>query len=124
MTEKTTPFSIWKNVCLGMLIAVGSLFLTTPSASANCENQNQVEDKEESVCTVAINSPFVALNKEPRRFSQQLLRLPPGRYNPTGYRVTSFAGRDEGWFQITHQGKSGWVQDSIYEIETKSANCR
>lgn len=74
-------------------------------------------------CVVTIANPLVALLSEPSRLSQQLLRVPPGEYSTSSYQVVQFAGKDQGWFEIEADGRTGWIADDVFTVDSKTAAC-
>ncbi len=74
-------------------------------------------------CTIVVANPLVDLLSLPDTFSQTILRVAPGTYPVEAEETTTFVSRDQRWFLITVSGKSGWIQDSTFNIASKSAAC-
>jgi hypothetical protein len=74
-------------------------------------------------CIVTIRSALVPLMSQPRRFSQEILKLHPGEYSPLEHKVVSSGAREEGWFQIKSKGRKGWIADDTWAIARRSGSC-
>ena len=76
-----------------------------------------------AACVLAIDQPLVPLRREPRQFSRELMRIPPGRYDAQEYVVERFGPTEHGWFSVVVEGRSGWVKDDTWGIAEKSGTC-
>jgi hypothetical protein len=74
-------------------------------------------------CVVTIANTLVALMSEPSRFSQELVKVKPGEYTTSEYKVVPFAGQDQGWFQIEAEGRKGWIANDTWTIASKTNAC-
>jgi tetratricopeptide (TPR) repeat protein len=74
-------------------------------------------------CIVTIANTLVALMSEPSRFSQQLVKVRPGEYTMLEYKVVKFGSQDQGWFQIAAEGRTGWIADDTWTIDSKTSTC-
>lgn len=75
-------------------------------------------------CVLTIRNRLVSLMSDPDSHSLQLIRLQPGRYSPLDHIVKDegFLGK-EGWFQIQAAGRTGWIANNTWTIETKTRGC-
>jgi hypothetical protein len=76
-----------------------------------------------SGCILTITNPFARINEEPRHDSVEAGDVPPGEYVPSDSTISNWAGKDERWFEITAEGRTGWIVDNGILIESKSADC-
>ena len=77
-----------KKIILHIMMIFGGLLLATPLVSAfelPTSFGNEEQDAKENQCTLLITSPFAALHKQPKNFSQKILRVSPGEYIPLDY---------------------------------------
>lgn len=74
-------------------------------------------------CIIMIENPLVSINEEPDHTSREVGGVPVGSYAVSDQAETTFAGRDELWFEITADGRMGWVLDSTILIRSKSSAC-
>jgi hypothetical protein len=74
-------------------------------------------------CILTIRSALVPLMSQPRRFSQEILKLNPGEYFPLKHKVVGSGAREEGWFQIESQDRKGWIADDTWAIDRRSSSC-
>lgn len=93
---------------------------TRPSANPPTEITTEAPP---SGCVITIENSLVPLMSEPDPFSQQLIRITPGRYSTLDYTTATFAGSQQGWFKIDVDGHIGWVQDQIVFIAEKTGAC-
>lgn len=73
-------------------------------------------------CVVTITNPLVALMGEPSKFSQELVRIKPGEYTTSDYKVVRLV-KDQGWFQIEAEGRNGWIANDTWTIASKTSAC-
>lgn len=74
-------------------------------------------------CVITVSNPFATIHEEPDTFSQEVIRLPAGSYPVEEVRNTTFGPQRQRWFRVTANGRSGWLEDSTFNIASKSADC-
>ena len=74
-------------------------------------------------CVLTITFPFVSLYESPGLDSAEIAHVPEGSYATRATTVVQFAGQDQRWFQISVDGRVGWVMYETIQIAGKSAGC-
>jgi hypothetical protein len=74
-------------------------------------------------CVITTVNPLVALMSEPNTFSQEVVQVPPGQYNVLAHRIVQFGPTEQSWFQIQVDGRSGWVRNDTWTINSKTNAC-
>lgn len=76
-----------------------------------------------SDCVVTVTHDFANFSDRPSHDARVLGGVEKGEYRVLDYRLASWAGREEMWYQIQHNGKPGWIEDSPIIIGSKTASC-
>lgn len=77
-----------------------------------------------TACVVTVRNTVLSLRREPKPFSQELIRVKPGTYPSLRYAESTLpGGQKQGWFQITVEARTGWVEDNIISIDSKTSAC-
>lgn len=74
-------------------------------------------------CVVTVENELVSLKREPSPVSQGAAKVPPGDYDAEEYTTTQYAGTEMGFFRITVDGRTGWIADNTFDIESKTSTC-
>ena len=74
-------------------------------------------------CVITTANPLATTHEEPDAFSQEVMRLPPGSYQVEDIRTTTFVNEPQRWFLVTVDTRSGWLQDTTFNIASKSVDC-
>lgn len=74
-----------------------------------------------SNCTIRVTSPYATFSERPQHFDRVIGRLPKGRYKVIDYKLVFWVS-NEMWYQISYNGKIGWIQDNPLIIN-KTKNC-
>lgn len=74
-------------------------------------------------CVLTIEFVFVRMHDEPAHDSVETGDVPPGTYVAQDSRLSNWAGRDERWFQVEAEQRTGWIVDDGIQIASKSNNC-
>jgi len=100
----------------------GSTGPPTPSPTAGesgtVETSGPIGD-----CVITIANPLVDLHEEPGPFTQVSIRVPPGEYAVSNTADVSFAGGQQRWLEITAEGRTGWIEDNTFNVDSKTAGC-
>lgn len=78
--------------------------------------------EELSGCTIEVTHFAAQLKAEPDHSSRTLSDIPENSYEPSGWTEAEWAGQAELWFQITVDGRVGWVVDEPILL-SKSTEC-
>lgn len=74
-------------------------------------------------CVLTISNPFATIREEPSHSSTETGDVPPGEYATSDTRIVNWGGRDERWFEITADGRTGWIVYNNVMVESKSSEC-
>jgi len=74
-------------------------------------------------CVLTIRNPLVSMRANPDWSSAETGKVPPGQYEAPTSKVVSFAGQDQRWFEVTAEGRTGWIPYDTILVESKSAEC-
>lgn len=91
--------------------------LPAPSPSVNAEPTAPAS------CIVTISNRLVDLLEQPEHFAQTMMRIPPGDYPVLDARRVEWVDQMERWFQIQVGPSVGWLQDTTFNIATKTDAC-
>lgn len=101
-------------------LASASAPVSTPQATRTAP---PTQSGDTTSCVITISNPLVSMYEKADLFSLELGRVPVDNYSPSDTVVVDFAGKQERWFQISVEGKMGWVLDDTILIARKSAAC-
>jgi hypothetical protein len=71
-------------------------------------------------CAITTQNPLATIHEQPDTFSPEIVKVPPGTYPVTEFRAGAFGSR---WLKVSVADRSGWLEDSTFNVETKSAGC-
>jgi hypothetical protein len=74
-------------------------------------------------CVVTIANPLVSLKREPDTFSPDVIKLKPGDYGILEHREIQTPLGTESWFRIESEGRMGWIENSTFNIASKTSDC-
>ena len=74
-------------------------------------------------CVVTIANALATLRERPERFSQEIMKIPPGVYTVARLQTVAFGPQNERWMMIQVGTRSGWIPDETFTIASKSAGC-
>lgn len=80
-------------------------------------------ERDLSGCVVTLQPPVPEFKSEPTMQASNLGQLDAKSYEATDYKVTVFAGKEIGWFQIQSEGTTGWVRNGML-ISNTSPECQ
>ena len=89
---------------------------TTPSATGS--DAASLEG-----CVVTISNKLVSLRPKPDPMSQGTADVPSGEYEVEAYETTTHASKEMGFFRITVDGRTGWIANDTWAIESKTTAC-
>ena len=93
-----------------------------PDGPSSLDEQLSAEYQPLNNCTVTITRS-VDLEVAPYPLGTPLLRIPQGQYESTKYAEIQWAGSPMGFFQISVEGRAGWVRNDTFHISEKTAGC-
>ncbi len=76
-----------------------------------------------SGCVVSTVNPLVTLKTEPDVFSQDVVRVPTGDHAVQEVQTVETPLGSERWLKLVVEGRPGWIEDSTFNIASKSAAC-
>lgn len=76
----------------------------------------------EGGCSVDVTFPFAEIRDEADHGSLVVSAVPEGTYAVSESTVASWGGRDERWFRLEVDGRTGWILDDPMLL-TKSGAC-
>lgn len=90
------------------------------SANNNPENNhvNQLTG-----CILTIENSLVTLMSEPDTFSNEIINVPEGDYEPSEYTMEENPVQTQGWFKIRVDSREGWIKNDTWTIAAKSDEC-
>lgn len=98
--------------------------VSTPSPTAQSSlTAPPTQSGDTTSCVLTISNPLVSLYEKADLFSLELGRVPVGDYSPSDTVVVDFAGKQQRYFQISVEGKIGWILDDTILVARKSAAC-
>ena len=98
--------------------------VSIPSSTAlSSQTAPPTQSGDTTSCVITISNPLVTMYEKPDLFSLEVGRVPVGDYSPSDTIVVDFAGKQQRYFQISVEGKIGWVLDHTILIARKSAAC-
>lgn len=74
-------------------------------------------------CQITIANPLTVIREQPDVFAQEAAPVPAGVYPTLEVRNVEFGSQDQRWFRISVTGRSGWIRDSSFDVDSKSAAC-
>ena len=74
-------------------------------------------------CVLTISNPFATIREEPSHASTEVGDVPTGDYATSDTKEVNWGGKDERWFEITADGRIGWIVYNTIMVESKSADC-
>ena len=74
-------------------------------------------------CVLTISNPFATIREEPSHASTEVGDVPTGDYATSDTKEVNWGGKDERWFEITADGRVGWIVYNTIMVEAKSADC-
>jgi hypothetical protein len=101
--------------------ASGTTTHTTASSSTEGTTASTPRsDPDPGTCVITIRNPLATIHEEPDTFSTEISRVPSGSYPVEEIASGDFGSR---WMRITASDRSGWLEDSTFNIDSKSAAC-
>lgn len=76
-----------------------------------------------SGCTVGVGNPLATLVAEPEPFARELRKIPAGTYEVLDTATTPWAGGDTFWLRIEVGGSAGWIEDTTFNVDSKTSAC-
>jgi hypothetical protein len=74
-------------------------------------------------CRVTVTNPFAVIRETADPFGQEVVKVPGGDYAVSQVQNTTWAGKPVRWLKIQVGARSGWLEDSTFNVEAKSADC-
>lgn len=74
-------------------------------------------------CVITTTNPLATTHEKPDSFSQEVVRLPPGSYRVEDIRTTTFVNEPQRWFLVAADARSGWLEDTTFNIDSRSVDC-
>lgn len=72
---------------------------------------------------MTVVNPLVSLKREPDIFSPDVIRLEPGDYSVLEHREVPTPLGAESWFRIEAEGRMGWIENTTFNIASKTSAC-
>lgn len=94
----------------------------SPSEASSVEEEPSSSTASVEGCVVTIQNPLVSLQSEPDPVGQGTTRVPPGDYTVQAYETRQHVS-EIGFFRITVDGRSGWIKNNTWTIESKTSAC-
>ena len=76
-----------------------------------------------SGCTLTIVDPFAQIDATPGSPQASGEHVPHGTYRVITSKALSFGGSSNRWYEISVDGKQGWIEDDGVQIASKSSAC-
>jgi hypothetical protein len=95
----------------------------TPRPSAQASVTDRPTPTAVVGCVLTISNPLATIHTEPDTFSQEVSRVPAGDYVPSRWQEVQFGQQTQLWFEISVNGRTGWIRSSTFDIESKSSDC-
>jgi hypothetical protein len=75
-------------------------------------------------CWIRVSNRLTVIQEQPRFDAQEIVSVPNGDYMVLSTEIVDFGGlQDQRWFRIEVDGRQGWLRDSTFNIDAKSADC-
>jgi hypothetical protein len=69
-----------------------------------------------SKCQIYITNPLVTMYEEPRNFSQEMVKVPTGKYDVLDTQKTEWVDKNERWLKIQVGKREGWIKDNTWRF--------
>ena len=66
---------------------------------------------------MTITNRLVSLHSDPDVFSRKIIKVEPGEYSVLNH------NRNQSWFQIQAEGRTGWIKNDTWTIDKKNIKC-
>ncbi len=86
-----------------------------------CIACNPTLDK--NTCEIYISNTLVVIYEKPQHFSQEIVKVPAGKYQVLDKTTTKWVNQDERWLKISVGKREGWIEDNTWTIREKSDAC-
>lgn len=74
-------------------------------------------------CRITVTNPFAVIRETAEPFGQEIVKVPGGEYAVSKVQNTTWAGNPTRWLKIQVGARSGWLEDTTFNVEAKSADC-
>ncbi len=75
-------------------------------------------------CWIRVSNPLTAIREQPQVLAQEIVSVPNDDYLVLSTEMVDFGGlENQRWFLIEVGGRQGWLRDSTFDIDAKSADC-
>ena len=76
-----------------------------------------------SNCVITVEHIGAQIHSEPDHAARVLSSVPDGDYRPSAATESDWAGRTELWYQLTVDGRTGWLPYSTITVRSVSSGC-
>jgi hypothetical protein len=95
--------------------------IVAPSTPPEIEEPTAIASSGE--CVITVTHPFASYMANPSHSARDLGRVDTGDYEVLASQLASWAGQDEMWYQISYNGRLGWINDNPILIGEKTQGC-
>lgn len=81
------------------------------------------ESLDVSNCVITVDHIGAQIHSEPDHAARTLSSVPDGDYRPSAATESDWAGRTELWYQLTVDGRTGWLPYSSITVRSVSSGC-
>lgn len=74
-------------------------------------------------CVITVDHIGAQIHSEPNHAARVLASVPDGDYRPSAATESDWAGLTEIWYQLTVDGRTGWLPYSTITVRSVSSDC-